>query len=238
MKQIMKSLVAIGLVAIGLLPTAARAAESKKLQSVDSVTVSDGSLLAVAKGKSFTPTNSVVMPAQIQVMTNKTFTVQGGPARKLNDGQTLRKDGMLLSPDGSVVPVVDHAAMLRGKPVLVRNGKTEPVNTTVVLANGAKILPDGTVYDSRGTKTRLLDGQRIKLSGGVIPTADTVSLKEGKVSVYKDGGRIDLPPGRTIMMNNGTKVSADGKLVYFGGKTRQLKEGETVELTGVRRDRY
>lgn len=238
MKHVMKDLIGTTLVVVGLAATFVNAADAEKLQPVDAVSVKNGALSAVAKGLSFVPTNTVAMPLDIRVMTNMTFTVKEGPPRPLKEGQTLRKDGMLLSLDGSLVPVVDHIAMRNGKPTIVQNGKAEVVTAPKRLANGTRVLPDGTIYDSGGKKTRLLDGQLLKLSGSTIPAIDTVSLNDGKVVVQKDGARIEVPAGRTLMMNDGTKVFSDGRLVYFDGKTRQLTEGETVEIQGVRRNRY
>ena len=168
-------------------------------------------------------------------MTNLTFTVKGGPKRELKDGQTLRKDGMLLSADGSLVPVVDHIAMLRGQPYVVVNGVASPVTTEKVLANGSRVLPNGTVFDEKGRKTRLIDGQLIKLQGGKIAAVDTVTLRDGKVVIQSQGSKIELAPRRTFMMNDGTKVFGNGTLKYSDGRTKELKDGETVEVTGVQR---
>ncbi|GEM_PF-1851052 len=214
---------------------AAAATTTPAIPQVDQVTAQGGAILATVKGKTYSPTNTVGMPFEIKVMTNMTYTVSDGPARKLTEGQVLKSDGMLVSPNGSIMPVVDHVAMLGAEVTIVKNGQSAPVRSVTELGNGSKVFPDGTIYDSKGNKTRLLDGQLLKLNGAAIPAVDTVTLKEGKVVVQKDGAMITVKPGRTIMMNNGTKVFSDGKLIYFDGATKQLSEGETVELTGVRR---
>ncbi len=229
------TLVAFGLALVGSTSSRIQAADVTEVQQVDEVTVKNGELLAVTKGKSFSPTNTVGMPLEIIVLTNMTFTVNGGAARTLTEGQVLRKDGMLRSPTGSIVPVIDHVAMRGSKVVIVKNGTSMAVQSVTDLGNGGKVLPDGTLYDRQGNKTRLLDGQLFKLSGSAIPAVDTVTLKEGKVIVQKDGALITVKPNQTIMMNNGTKVFSDGRLIYSDGTTKKLSESEIVEITGVRR---
>jgi hypothetical protein len=50
--------------------------------------------------------------------------------------------------------------------------------------------------------------------------------------VQKDGALI--PVSSSIMMNDGTKVMANGTMISFDGKkTTRLKEGETVTLPGA-----
>lgn len=209
-------------------------ADETKWPVVERVQISQGKVIAFKDGSSFAPTNTVAMPLQIKVMTNLTFTVEAGAPRKLTEGQILSANGMLQSPDGTLVPVIDHVIMLAGVPTLYQNGKATPITAPAELGQGTRILPDGTI-ESPGGRRRLLDGQMFKLNGTAIPATDTVSLIAGKVVLQKDGSRITLKSGQTFMMDDGTKVFSDGKMVYRDGTTKTLAEGETVEVTGVRR---
>ena len=80
---------------------------------------------------------------------------------------------------------------------------------------------------------RLLDGQLLRLDGSAVASTDTVSLVNGKVVLFKDGGKTDLRRGQTMTMSDGTKVSGDGYLIRPNGPRTVLKEGETLKLPGV-----
>ena len=202
--------------------------------AVDQVSVKDGALIAVAGDKRFTPTNTVALPLEIKVMTNLTFTVAEGDPRKLAEGQKLMKNGTLVSPDGSIVPVFDHVTVRGGRPVVVKDGKASPVNGTFKLQSGAVVSADGWYTAADGDRTRLLDGRVIKLSGETFAASDSATLIDGKVVVHKDGAKYTVQPGRTLMMSDGSKVFGDGRVTRRDGKTEQLRAGEVTRFEGVR----
>ncbi len=204
-------------------------------QKVDRVRVQAGQLIAIVAGESFTPTNNVVMPFGIQVMTNLTFTVNGGSPRQLTDGMVLSKDGTLQRPDGSLTPVMDHVTQKDGKVVIYRDGVASTVSGEAKLEDSSTVLADGTYIDRSGRRQRLVDGQLVKLDGSALPATDTAALKAGKVVVQKDGSLITLRPNQTIMMSDGTKVVGDGSLIRRDGTTAKLTEGEILKIEGVRR---
>jgi len=51
--------------------------------------------------------------------------------------------------------------------------------------------------------------------------------------VQKDGSVLTLDPGRSIMMNDGTKVTSDGTVIMSDGRTISLAEGQIVTVEGV-----
>lgn len=210
-------------------------APAAKSVSADQVRVADGKLVAVADGKSFTPTNIVSLPFKIRVMTNLTFTVDGGKPRKLEDGQVLSKDGTLQSPDGSIMPVLDHVTQKDGKILVYRDGVATPVVGEVTLGDGSRILADGTYIDKSGRPTKLMDGQLVRLNGSTLLATDTATLKGGKVIVQKDGSLITLGHNQTMMMSDGTKVFGDGNVISRDGTSKSLAEGEILHIEGVRR---
>ncbi|HAV64723.1 MAG TPA: hypothetical protein DCY13_20445 [Verrucomicrobiales bacterium] len=202
---------------------------------VEQVSVKNGVLHATGDEGGFTPTNSVVLPFDVKVRTNLTFTVSGGKARKLQEGQTIRKDGTLQSPDGSVMPVVDHVAVKNGQVVIVKDGERSKLDSPTRLADGSRIEPDGTMVSPGGSRTRLLDGQLFKLSGESFPATDTATLMDGQVVLQKDGSKIQLRTTQMMMMSDGTKVHGNGRVEYRDGRTLQLAEGQTIRTEGVRR---
>lgn len=216
---------------------ATTAGANEELRKVDQVRVADGDLIAVAGGETFTPTNSVVMPFGIKVMTNLTYTVNAGRERKLLEGQILDKEGTLQSPDGSLMPVMDHVTQKGGKVMAFKDGVMMPVSGEMQLADGSHVFADGTYVRKSGERLRLMDGQLIKVDGATLPATDTAVLKDGRVVVQKDGSSIPikLRPTQSMMMSDGTKVLGDGTVIGKDGRTSKLVEGEVLKIEGVRR---
>ena len=82
-----------------------------------------------------------------------------------------------------------------------------------------------------------MDGELLGLNGQSLPSWDLVSRFGNKVRVQKEGALVEIPPGRDLMMNDGTRVLPDGTLISAGGPSRKLLPGEYCLLPGVRRVR-
>lgn len=200
---------------------------------VEKVVNQDGKIQAQVTGGALAPMKAAVaFPGGIVVNTNGVFKVGQGKERQLEKGQSITADGMLHKPDGSVGPVFDHYFSKGGRVYVVKDGGApEPVTQTVTLPDGSVLSPDA-VLRMAGRMQRLLDGQTLRLDGNVIPSLDSVTLKNGKVTVQKDGAL--FPVATSITMNDGSKVMANGTVISFDGRTtRQLKEGETITLPGA-----
>ena len=178
-------------------------------------------------------TSTVTFPRDIVIKTNGTFKVGQGKQRKLEQGQALMADGMLYKPDGSVSPVFDHYLSRHNRIYIVKDGD-DPVLVpqNVVFADGTYLRPDAFYHSAGGNLRRLIDGHTIALDGRIIPSLDTVTFKDGKVTVQKDGALLRVTS--SITMNDGTKVLADGTMISFDKKTTlKLREGQTVALPGA-----
>jgi len=182
-------------------------------------------------------TNAITMPGGIEVNTNCTFQVNQGKARPLQEGQILRDDGFLLSPDGSIAPVRDHIAMSKGVVMVFKDGEGAPLTATLTLPDGTGINADGSYVRSSGRRSRLADGQLLTLEGTPIQGLDTISMRDGKVVVYKSGTLIPLQSAVVIMgMTDGTRVRGDGSITSPDGTTSQLAEGQTITVPALRVD--
>lgn len=206
---------------------------TEDVTKADSVTFEKGAVLYPDQGKLVEATNSVSIVGDILVRTNGMFTVKKGKDRQLKEGQTIGSDGMITSPDGSVVPVVDHLTVKNGRVQVVKDGDGTPLGGEYTLPDGSRISPDGSVKGRDGRLRRLLDGQLMKLDGTSLPTTDTVSLQDGKVILFKDGGRLEMRRGQIMAMSDGSKVNGDGFVIRANGSKVTLKEGETLKLPGV-----
>lgn len=219
------ALAALGWVCFGL--GAALAAD------ITAVTRKGEQMFIVQDGALAPMTAEVSLPQAIQVFTNGTFTVEGGAPRPLKDGERLGADGLLLSPDGRLEPVFDHLTLRQGKVRLVRDGQARPLTQTFRFPDGSRLEPDGTLREAGGRLRRLLDGQLLRLNGAPIPVKDTISLQQGRVVVQKDGALLSVAKGRSLMMNDGTKVFGDGTVQRPDGTKYRLVEGQIVTVDGV-----
>lgn len=232
MKAITTSVLAAG--AVWILCGLAAAHGTDAGPSVDSVTFRDGKMFMVLEGQTLPMTNEVVLPGDIKVQTNGLFKVKGGKERQFKEGQTLDAQGNLHGADGSLSPVVDHVTMNRGRLTVVRDGEPTIPGSVVTLGNGTRVQPDGTYITKGGRRSRLLDGQILKLEGGEIPAQDTVTLKDGQVTVQKDGSMLRVEKDRSLMMSDGTRVFGDGTVISNDGKKVTLTEGQVLILPGAK----
>lgn len=201
--------------------------------AVDKVQFQGGQVRTWPGGKTLLAPDEAALPFEVVVKTNGTFTVQGGKRRSLLEGESIGKDGLLTKADGTTQPVVDHAAYQRGRLVVVKDGEAGAAPAPVKLADGTTIYPEGKVTSPGGASRRLLDGEVFRLQGGALPARDTITLQDGKVKVQKDGSLLTVEPGRSIMMNNGTKVFGNGKVIQADGTETQLAEGQIFIIEGV-----
>ena len=199
---------------------------AEDLAPVDRVTFKGGKVLVPQAGKLTEAIADTTLATDVVVKTNGVFNVGKGKARQMREGQVIDAQGMLSSPDGTVVPVFDHIALRKGRVEIVIDGEAGTLSREYALPNGAKVLPDGTLR-------RLLDGQLLRLDGNVVASTDTASLMNGKVVLFKDGGKTELRRGQTMAMSDGTKVSGDGYVIRPNGTRVTLKEGEPLKLPGV-----
>lgn len=201
--------------------------------TVDEVQFHGGKVLTWPGAKTLLAPDVASLPFAVLVQTNGTFTVQGGKLRTLAEGESIDKDGMLTKAGGTTQPVMDHVAYRRGHVVVVKDGEAGAASAPVKIGDGTTIYPDGKVTTSSGNSRRLLDGEVFRLQGGALPARDTITLQDGKVKVQKDGSLLTVAPGRSIMMNDGTKVFGDGKVVRADGAETQLAEGQIILIEGV-----
>ena len=214
-------------IGILLITAPVRAAEVEKLQ------FGRNKVWLWQNGLASQTTNEVGLRFGILVRTNGTFTVAGGRTRQLEEGDILGNDGMLLKRDGSITPVVDHMTLNRGRLLVDRDGEFVAPDENVRLGNGIVIRPDRKIIEPIGNVRWILDGELFEAGGAKLPVRDTITMRDGRVLVQKDGSMLAVGQERNIMMNDGTKVYGDGTIIRFNGDRFVLGEGQIVVIEGV-----
>jgi len=188
----------------------------------------------IVQGANVTPlTNDFELPLEITVHTNGTFQVNAHSPRPFEEGEILRADGMLLDPDGKIEPVIDHVAATAGRQVVAVDEDKEAVAGDIPLGTEKVLTSQRELVGRDGSWMRVIDGLLFTLDGQTIPAVDTTTLQNGQVTVQKEGTQLPIGPGRSIMMNEGTKVFGDGRVVSPDGTVTELTEGEIITLEGV-----
>ncbi len=214
---------------------AAWAVRAEVDRSVDGVQYRGGQVYCLrGENSEAVEAKTIELPFDVKVFaTNGTFKVGEGKARKLGEGQIIRRDGWLVSPDGSVQPVFDHLAMLRGKAWLVRDGQASVLTEPMTLTNNWTFAPDEECTFPDGASTRLTDGQLFRLDGTPLPAKDAASLINGQVVMQRDGALISLQPNQAMGMGDGSRVSGDGTVTRQDGSISRLEKGRTVLFDGI-----
>jgi len=223
-------LTGIFLLTLGLAWTPLLAKDSK---STDRVTAESGKTMVFVDGKTVPLTEELNLTDSIKVSTNASFTVNNGKARTLPDGAILAKNGMLTTTDGKITPVIDHLIKNGPQVYLFKDGVSTPLKQDYVLPNGIRVSPNGNMYTAKGEFRRFIDGQMLELTGAVIESKDSVTLRDGKVYVQKEGTQYEVAPSRTFMMNDGSKVFGNGTVMKKDGTVVTLTEGQILTLPGV-----
>lgn len=207
--------------------------EAGAANGAEQVLFKDGFVWLQKGGEPVLLEKPIEFPNQVTVSTNGTFTVNNHPPRAFEEGQVLSTDGMLLSPDGRVEPVIDHVALTQGRTQFSVNGDPLPVAQDIPLGRDKVLTTDRALIGSDGSWMRVIDGQLFTPDGKSIPAVDTITLQNGNVIVQKEGTQLLIGNGRSMMMNDGTKVFGDGQIVGSDGQVTQLTEGQIIMVQGV-----
>ena len=125
--------------------------------------------------------------------------------------------------------MVDHVMMKKGKMMIVKGGKSAPMETEMTLSDGSKVMTDGTMVHKDGTKMKLEDGQMLGMDGKMM-MGDHLMMKDGKMCCMKDGKMTMMD--KEMTMENGCKVMTDGSCLMKDGTKMMMKEGDKMSMQG------
>ncbi len=158
---------------------------------------------------------------------------------RLTEGQMLFHDGSILLDDGTMSYLEDHYIQQAGKLVKVSGGKQTVQAPGLRLPNGIIVREYGRMLMPNGYLSILQDGQVLRADGEELAAWDTIQFQNGTVTLFKDGSKLALAPGRLMVMNDGTKVWGNGmisrrtRLSNWDEVKFQLPEGAMVRVPRV-----
>lgn len=62
-------------------------------------------------------------------------------------------------------PKIDHIMMLNGKMLVMKDGKTMPMEKEMTMKNGTKCMTDGTCIAKDGKRTMMKEGEMMDMDG-------------------------------------------------------------------------
>ncbi len=202
------------------------------LHTTDHLVLQKGRLSLVTNGEAAPAKESVTLPNGMEVMTNGTIRLPNGDERKLKEGQQVTRDGYYIEPNGLLVEMQDHLMQKDNHLMLVKDGDLQPVHQDITLGDGTRVTLAGVVIARDGRKVRLQDGQMMALTGQRLQAHDHATMIDGEVRLQKDGSILPLPPDRTMVMSDGTKIKGNGEVAYQNGKKFTLQNGQRLTVDG------
>jgi hypothetical protein len=77
------------------------------------------------------------------------------------------------------IKIPDHLMMKAGKMVMMHGIDDVPMSEEVILADGTRVQPDGTVTPVVGVRTKLKEGGAITRDGKIMKVAETAEAAKG-----------------------------------------------------------
>jgi hypothetical protein len=222
-------------------------------KAVDSRTSNDhliftgGRMMAVKNGEPQPMTADMTMPNGSKVMKSGQVVKKDATKYILREGEKVDMNGEIIVDKSKMdTDEKNHLVMKNGKMMEMKNGKEIPMTKEVLMPNWDKVLVDGTIEKSNGTKYAMKEGERVNMEGemmskintGYTPGAantaaggsDCITMKNGKMCMIKAGK--ELPMAKEVLMPNGSKVMTNGAVLMKDGKIIVMKEGDKVDMSG------
>ena len=131
----------------------------------------------------------------------------------------------------------DYLVLQKGELIVHKNGKPETLKQKLTLSNGFTVETNGVVTLKGGGEKPLKEGQKLTLDGFLIandgqftPFEDHVALRNGVVTIVKDG--VATAAAGIVRLADGTQIFPRGSVVRPNGQKSQLLDGQMLKLSG------
>ena len=126
----------------------------------DNITMKDGKMMVMKDGKVTPMEQPMKMENGTMVMMDGTLVMKDGTTMKMADDDMITMDGNLTKRD--------RLMLKDGKMVVVKDGKSAPMEMEMTLENGSKVMMDGTVVMKDGTTKKIADTEMILMDGKIM----------------------------------------------------------------------
>jgi hypothetical protein len=215
--------------------------------SNDHLIFTGGRMMVVKNGEPQGMTADMTMPNGNKVMKNGQIVKKDASKYILREGEKVDMTGEIIVDKAKIeMDEKNNLVMKNGKMMEIKNGKELPMTKEVLMPNWDKVMVDGTIEKSNGTKYAMKEGERVNMEGemmskintgftpGSTTTAaagsDCVTMKNGKMCMIKEGK--ELPMAKEVLMPNGNKVMTNGAILMKDGKIVVMKEGDKMDMSG------
>jgi flagellar basal body rod protein FlgG len=151
----------------------------------DGVLMQNGKVMQVKNGQlTQLQNNDLTFSNGTRIMSDGTWITKDGTKTMMKEGQHMDMSGNLITTNRDKYMNVnsneqsypidrsnpDGVLMQNGKMMRVKNGQmTLLQDNDLIMGNGTRIMSDGTWITKDGTKTMMKEGQRMDMSGNMIP---------------------------------------------------------------------
>ncbi len=126
----------------------------------DAVMMKDGKMMITKDGKTSPMTNEVTMTNGTKVMVDGTIVLKDATTMKMGEDDIIFMTGKMDKKE--------HLILKNGVMMVVRNGKTTPMEKEMSLEDGSKVMMDGTVVKKDGTTTKIGETDMILMEGKIM----------------------------------------------------------------------
>lgn len=191
----------------------------------DGVMMKDGKLMTHKDGENTELMEDVTLKDGTKINRTGDVTSADGTTWKLQEGDLIAEDGTFFTR-----AFADGIIKKDGKLMTFRAGEKAELSAETTLADGTKVMTDGSVVSKDGKKWNLKDNDAV-LSDGRALLEGSIIVKDGKPLLFKN---CMGEPIKNETSLDGSKVRPDLAVTKKnGGGETALKDGDIVRTDGT-----
>jgi len=123
----------------------------------DAVMMKDGRMMITKDGKTTALTEGITLENGTKVMVDGTIVLKDASTMKMGEDDVIFMSGKMDKKE--------HLILKNGVVMVVRNGKTTPMEKETSLEDGSKVMMDGTVVKKDGTTAKIGETDMVLMEG-------------------------------------------------------------------------
>lgn len=138
-------------------PDDANSAAEQATPPKDHIMMTNGKMMVIKDGKTSEMEKSMTLEDGTKVMKDGSVVTKDGQAVKMGEDDLLLFNGRMTKRE--------HLMLKDGKMIVVKYGKTTPLEKQITLENGTKVTPDGTITLKDGKTSMVGETDMILMDG-------------------------------------------------------------------------